>query len=59
LTPEEASRRLAWDCYFAGVLSISMHPKAGHEGARSVEECAAIADRMLEERELRFPAKEY
>ena len=52
----EQSRRLAWDCYFSGVMSISLHPGTTRDAAvsRSVEECAEIADAMLTERDKRF-----
>ena len=55
MSDQETMRRLAWDSYFAGVMSISLHPKAGPSGARSTKECAEIADAMLYERDLRFP----
>lgn len=49
-------RRLAWDSYFAGVMSISLHPGTTRDAAirRSVEDCAKIADEMLAERDKRF-----
>jgi hypothetical protein len=53
---EEIQRRFAWDAYFAGIASISHHPKAGTDGARSIALCAKIADQMLAERDARFPA---
>jgi hypothetical protein len=53
----ETARSLAWDCYFAGVMSISLHPGTSRDRAipRSAEECAAIADEMLVLRDRRFP----
>jgi len=57
---ENNMRALAWDCYFAGVVSISRHPGAGkdigfgQDHERTIEECAEIADQMLIERDKRF-----
>lgn len=53
---KEDWRCLAWDTYFAGVMSISLHPGTTRDKAqpRSVSECARIADEMLEERDKRF-----
>lgn len=59
----DSMRCLAWDAYFAGVASISLHPGAGKDrgyGAapqRSVTDCALIADAMLAERDKRFAQK--
>ena len=64
MTNQDQSRILAWDCYFAGAMSISLHPGSGKDigfgmaHQRSVKECAAIADEMLLESDLRFPQKE-
>lgn len=48
-----AYRCIAWDTYFAGLMSISHHPKNG-EPARTPEQCARIADEMLIERDKRM-----
>ena len=60
MNPHEIGRRLAWDAYFAGIVSISRHPGAGKDRGygqdqeRSIEECAKIADEMMLERDKRF-----
>jgi hypothetical protein len=60
MSDEDVTRRFAWDCYFSGVASISLHPGAGKDkGAglapiRTIQECALIADEMLKERDKRF-----
>lgn len=52
---ETIMRRAAWDMYFAGVVSISMHPGTSRDAAipRTVEACAEIADAMLLQRDER------
>ena len=60
MSDQDVTRRFAWDCYFSGVMSISLHPGAGIDKGygkaeqRTIEECAKIADKMLAERDKRF-----
>jgi len=48
-------RAIAWDMYYSGVMSISLHPGTTRDRAtpRTPEEAALIADQMLQERDKR------
>jgi hypothetical protein len=48
--------RVAWDTYFASIMTMSLHPGATRDGVvpRTVEECALLADEMLRQRDERI-----
>ena len=44
-----------WDVYFAGLVSMTIHPGFNREGTEkpTLEECADMADKMMLERDKR------
>lgn len=56
MTMHEHGRRVAWDCFAASLLGLNNHPGQTKGDARkmTLDEIAAMADAMLELRDMRF-----
>lgn len=52
----EVMRQAAWDMYAAAALGMAMHPGTTRDAAqpKTTSQIAAIADELIEQRDLRF-----